>query len=133
VAVRRSAGSVNMLGVLIDQGAEVAALRTELAELRELVVELAGPVVLADGRIAEVELRRQLCTEAYKRGLAAGYRTGYIQAVTDWKVTAGDMSLGGPTFAELDRRRYPPGGRVSWLLPKLGDDTPDIPRPRGAA
>jgi hypothetical protein len=115
--------------VVADQAAEVAALRAELAGLRAFIVELAGPVVLADGRIAEIELRRQLCVEAARRGWRAGYNAGYLNAVTDWKVTAAGMThLGGPAFAELDRRRYPPGGRKSWFLPKSGDDAPLAPR-----
>jgi hypothetical protein len=51
-------------------------------------------------------------------GLEAGYRAGYARAVAEWKVTAGGLELGGPTFAQLDRRRYPPGGRASWILPR---------------
>ena len=57
------------------------------------------------------------------------------RAVTDWKVTAGGMTrLGGRTFAELDRRRYPPGGRLSWLIIRGrryrpgGRQSPIIPR-----
>jgi len=40
----------------------------------------------------------------YDRGRQAGYDAGYVQAVTDWKVTAGVLD-GGPSFAELDRPR----------------------------
>ena len=54
------------------------------------------------------------------------YNRGYGQAVTDWKVTAGTRS-GGPAFAELDRRRYPPDGRLSWIQPQ------DDHQERGAA
>ena len=57
---------------------------------------------------------------AYHRGREDGYRAGYAQAVTDWKVTAGLLS-GGPPFAELDRRRYPPGGRLSWIRLRPGE------------
>lgn len=107
-----------MLGVaVVDPAEEIAALRAELAEARALVVELAGPVVLGDGRIAEVELRRQLCLEAARGDWRAGYQAGYLQAVTDWKVTARDTgwTSAHESYAELDRKRYPPGGRISWL------------------
>lgn len=139
-----------MLAVVIDQAAEVAAdaspraegdasaaaeveaLRAELAKLRALVVELAGPVVLADGRIAEIELRRQLCLEAARGGWRAGYRAGYAQSEQDmerhWQEIVKPI-LCGVTHAELNRRRYPPDGRLSWLLPRAADD---IPRSRGA-
>ena len=54
----------------------------------------------------------------YQHGHDTGYRTGYELAVTEWKITAAGMThLGGPTFAELDRKRYPPSGRASWFLP----------------
>ena len=52
----------------------------------------------------------------------SGYRTGYELAVREWKITAAGMThLGGPTYAELDRRRYPPGGRLSWIIPRPGE------------
>jgi hypothetical protein len=57
----------------------------------------------------------------HRLGLEAGYRAGYEQAVTDWKVTARGLDLGGPAFADADRRRYPPGGRASWILPRPED------------
>lgn len=59
----------------------------------------------------------------YQDGHARGYRTGYETAVMEWKIVGGGMThLGGPTYAELDRRRYPPGGRLSWLIPRPGED-----------
>ena len=49
-------------------------------------------------------------------GHDAGYRAGYEQAVREWKITAAGMThLGGPTYAEQDKRRYPPDGRQSWI------------------
>ncbi len=60
--------------------------------------------------------------DGHRAGYAAGYDHGYAQAVTAWKVTAGTIS-GGPSFAEMDRRRYPPGGRQSWIIPRPGEDT----------
>lgn len=81
---------------------------------------VAALLELSDER--DLWLRRLLAAEreAYRRGYedgrGDGYRDGYSHAVTDWKVTAAGMTkLAGPTFAELDRRRYPPDGRLSWI------------------
>ena len=64
----------------------------------------------------------QAFREGYHVGHEAGYEAGYGQAATDWLVTAGGMTnLGGQTFAELDRRRYPPGGRLSWIRLRPGE------------
>jgi hypothetical protein len=57
----------------------------------------------------------------YRAGFEAGHDAGYSQAVTEWKITALGMThLGGPSFAVLDRRRYPPGGRLTWIIPRDG-------------
>jgi hypothetical protein len=50
-----------------------------------------------------------------RQGHADGYADGYEQAVTDWKVVAKDLVSTVPAYAELDRRRYPPKGRLAWL------------------
>ena len=50
-----------------------------------------------------------------RQGHADGYAAGYAQAVTDWKVTVKDLTSTVPSYAELDRRRYPPDGRLAWL------------------
>jgi hypothetical protein len=51
-----------------------------------------------------------------RQGHADGYAAGYAQAVTDWKVTVKGLVSALPPYAELERRRYGPGGRQSWLL-----------------
>lgn len=64
----------------------------------------------------------QAFREGYHVGREGGYQDGYGQAVTDWLVTAGGMTnLAGPTFAEMDRRRYPPDGRLSWIRLRPGE------------
>jgi hypothetical protein len=92
-------------------------------------------LALSDER--DLWLRRVLGAwrDGYRAGFAAGAEVGYGRAVTDWKVTAGGMTrLGGRTFAELYRRRYPPGGRASWLIIRGrryrpgGRQSPIIPR-----
>ena len=62
---------------------------------------------------------RSWARSEYRRGYADGHRhgyaAGYAQAVADWKVVAG-VTVGGRSFAELDRARYPPDGRESWII-----------------
>ena len=68
---------------------------------------------------------RSAYRSGYRVGHARGYRTGYELAVTEWKITAAGMThLGGLPFAELDRRRYPPDGRLSWIIPRDGGQQP---------
>lgn len=57
--------------------------------------------------------------EGYAAGCRGGFREGYEQAVREWKITAAGLGhlLGGRQWEELDRRRYPPGGRRSWITP----------------
>ena len=82
---------------------------------------------LSDERDQWVRLALAWARSAYRRGYQVGhdtgYRTGYELAVREWKITAAGMThLGGPTYAEQDRRRYPPGGRLSWIIPRPGED-----------
>ncbi len=81
-------------------------------------------LALSDERDQWERLWQASAREAYRRGYSAGrddgYRDGYDQAVTDWKVVAG-VPIGGPAFAELDRRRYPPDGRLSWIIQPQDD------------
>jgi hypothetical protein len=65
---------------------------------------------------------RSAYRSGYHDGHDTGYRTGYKRAVREWKITAAGMThLGGRSFAEQDRRRYPPGGRLSWIIPRPGE------------
>jgi hypothetical protein len=96
-------------------------------------------LALSDERDQWVRLALAWARSAYRSGYHAGhrngYRTGYELAVRQWKITAAGMThLGGPTFAEMDRKRYPPGGRLSWLIIRGrryrpgGRQSPIIPR-----
>lgn len=92
----------------------------------ETAMTRAEPLDLSDERDQWQRLAENWARSEYRRGYhdghGTGYRTGYERAVTQWKITAAGMThLGGPTYAEQDRRRYPPGGRESWKQPKLGD------------
>lgn len=78
-------------------------------------------LALSDERDQWERLALDWARSAYRRGYAdghdAGYRAGYELAVLEWKITAAGLAgLGGRTFAELDRRRYPPDGRQSWII-----------------
>ena len=89
---------------------------------------LAGLLDLSGERDQRQRLALAWARSEYRRGYHdghdAGYRAGYELAVAEWKITAAGMThLGGPSFAELDRRRYPPDGRLSWIIPRPGDDT----------
>lgn len=70
---------------------------------------------LSDERDQWEQLAAAMWRSGYAAGRASGHRQGYEQAVREWKITAAGLSLGGTPFEELDRRRYPPGGRLSWI------------------
>ena len=93
-------------------GGAVSALLVLLV-LRVLSTERDQWVRVAGAR------ERSACERGYRVGHGAGYRAGYGRAVLDWKVVAEVAS--GPSYTELDRRRYPPGGRRSWIVPRPGE------------
>ena len=69
----------------------------------------------------------QLAREAYAAGArhrADGYRAGYRQADADhaarWNQAAGAVT-DGPAHAELEERRWGPGGRAHFADPRPGD------------
>ena len=73
---------------------------------------------------AETRYRSQLARESYEAGHADGYRAGYRQADADqaarWNQAAGAVT-DGPARAELEERRWGPGGRAHFADPKPGD------------
>ena len=73
---------------------------------------------------AETRYRDQLAREMYQAGHADGYRAGYRQADADqaarWNQAAGAVT-GGPGRAELEERRWGPGGRARFAEPRPGD------------
>ncbi len=87
---------------------------------------VARVIALSDERDTWLRLALAWARSAYRSGYQhghdTGYRTGYELAVLQWKITAAGMThLGGRPFAELDRLRYPPGGRRSWIIPRPGE------------
>jgi len=65
--------------------------------------------------------------DGYRHGWAARDQVGGGVVVVDYNAATLDQMRGEwasearARFAETDRLRYPPGGRLSWLLPRLGD------------
>ena len=114
--------------------AEVAEV-AEIAEVAE-VAEVAAPdvralvhaLVAALDPAAEIELRRVLCRDAYRRGFAAGRMSGYRQANAErdraWNAIARPVARGGPSFVEVETRRWGPEGRASFGAPRFGDNSP---------
>ena len=77
----------------------------------------------ADLAAAETRYRHQFAREAYAAGHADGYRAGYRQADADqaarWNHAA--RAIDGPTRAEVEERRWGPGGRAHFADPRPGD------------
>ena len=73
---------------------------------------------------AETRYLHQLAREAYAAGHADGYRAGYRQADADqaarWNQAAGAV-VDGPDRAEIEERRWGPGGRAHFADPRPGD------------
>jgi hypothetical protein len=73
---------------------------------------------------AETRYRNQLARSMYEAGHADGYRAGYRQADADqaarWNQAA-RAGLCGPSHAELEERRWGPGGRARFADPRPGD------------
>jgi hypothetical protein len=73
---------------------------------------------------AETRYRDQLARESYEAGHADGYRVGYRQADADqaarWNQAA-RAALDGLAHAELEERRWGPGGRAHFADPRPGD------------
>ena len=96
----------------------------------------AGEAIEA-AELVEPETRylHQLAREAYTAGHADGYRAGYRQADADqaarWNQAARALT-DGPAHAELEERRWGPGGRAHFAdprpgIPRLGAQPPPEP------
>jgi len=76
--------------------------------------------------LAEIELRRQLCREAYEAGRAEGWRQGYEHGArlleAEWPAVV--APLAGPSFAELELLRWGSGGREHFGAPRASDRFP---------
>jgi hypothetical protein len=80
---------------------------------------------------AETKYRHQLAREMYQAGHADGYRAGYRQADADqaarWNQAA--RAADGPARAEVEERRWGPGGRGHFADPRPGDFPSRSPQP----
>ncbi len=72
---------------------------------------------------AETRYRNQLGREMYQAGHADGYQAGYRQAEADMAARWNQATrpAAGPSHAELEERRWGPGGRAHFADPRPGD------------
>ena len=81
---------------------------------------------------AEAAYRIRLAREMYEAGHADGYQAGYRQAEADqaarWHQAT--RPAGGPSHAELEERRWGPGGRARFADPRPSDFPGRSPRPQ---
>ena len=84
-----------------------------------------GVFLAAELTAAETRYRRVLGRQMYTLGHADGWREGYEAAGLDmarrWAEIARPASRGEPSHAELERRRWGPGGRERFGAPRPGD------------
>jgi hypothetical protein len=84
-------------------------------------------VALSDERDLALRLRLAAWRNGYRLGREHGWKQGYEAACADqeaaWHEVAGRVARGAnqPTFAELERRRWGPGGREHFADPRPGD------------
>jgi hypothetical protein len=73
---------------------------------------------------AETAYRHQLAREMYQAGQRAGFDAGYRQASADLDAAWAKLTrpvTHGISFAELEQRRWGPGGRAHFADPRPGD------------
>ena len=84
----------------------------------------AEAIAAADLIEAETAYRLQLAREMYQAGQRAGFEVGYRQANADdaarWAEIAPPVAR-GISHAELEERRWGPGGRAHFADPRPGD------------
>jgi hypothetical protein len=88
---------------------------------------VAAAIAEAGHAEAETRYRLQLAREMYQAGHEDGYAAGWRDADADmearWAETARRVVqiTRGPTHAELEERRWGPGGRAHFADPRPGD------------
>jgi hypothetical protein len=85
----------------------------------------AGLLAWSDERDLYRRLMLDRWRQGYRLGREDGWRAGYEAACRDqaasWRAVAGPVARSGPSFAELERRRWGPGGRAHFGDPRPGD------------
>jgi hypothetical protein len=78
--------------------------------------------------LAVIDQCRELCRQAYAMGRADGWREGYERGArvleAEWPGVVARVVRGGPSYAELEQRRWGPGGRERFGDPRPGDRFP---------
>jgi hypothetical protein len=91
----------------------------DLSGHRELLLALSGE------RDAHLALRLVAWRDGYQAGRADGCDDGRRAEARErdraWNAVAAPIARGGPSFAELERRRWGPGGREHFGDPRPGD------------
>jgi hypothetical protein len=120
---------------------------SHLAEIRRLRELAAGAAGLAD-RLAAVTAERdqlraqlaalieatsydldgywrrlaaELAARAEARGVARGRALEAADDAARWRAVSGPVARGGPAWAEVEARRWGPGGRARFADPRPGD------------
>jgi hypothetical protein len=73
---------------------------------------------------AETAYRHQLAREMYQAGQRAGFQAGYRQANADMAARWAEIArpvVRSISHAELEERRWGPGGRARFADPRPGD------------
>jgi hypothetical protein len=70
---------------------------------------------------AETRYRNQLAREAYEAGRQAGYRQAAADEEARWRQTPPVLVPHSPSHAELEERRWGPGGREHFADPRPSD------------
>ena len=111
---------------LASPAAEIRRLRAERDNVRQQLAELRAVVVAPDPG-QDIEHWRSLFAEAHRGELEAltAERDALAAELRDrdraWIEAATPIANGGPTFAELELRRWGPGGRAHFGDPRPGD------------
>ena len=79
----------------------------------------------ADLIVRGLEIRLASQRESYATGYGRGFRDGYERAAAEledaWREVADRVARGGLPHAELESRRWGPGGRERFADPRPGD------------
>jgi hypothetical protein len=95
-----------------------------------------GLLALSDERDTQLRLRHGYWAEGWRGGYDYGWKQGYEQACADlealWHEVAAKVARGGPSHAELERRRWTVHGeqrtRDTYGQPHPADRRPAKPR-----